>query len=111
MQILSTFFTAGAATPLISRFRACLERDRTLRLRFKRPDGTELELAGGHNQPMCDTQKAHSSAATISETYRDSPSKPGTTMPQRTVSASSFRCTLLSTDGCAVIGSSGLRSP
>ena len=46
-----------------------------------------------------------------SESYRDSPSKSGTTMPHRTVSALSFRYTLLPTDGCAVIGSSGLRSP
>ena len=45
-----------------------------------------------------------------SEGYRDSPSKSGTTIPHRMVSALSFRYTLLPTAGCDVIGSPGLRS-
>jgi hypothetical protein len=50
-QIVLTFISAGAATALISCLKAYVERDRTLRLRFKRSDGTELELEGKHFEP------------------------------------------------------------
>ena len=50
-QILLTFITAGAATALINCLRAYIERDRTLKIRLRRTDGTEFELEGKHFTP------------------------------------------------------------
>jgi len=50
-QLALTFMSAGAATALIGCLKAYLERDRTLRLRFKSSNGLELELEGKDFEP------------------------------------------------------------
>lgn len=47
-QLLLTFLTSGAATVLIECLRSYVARDRTLRFRFRKADGTELEIEGKH---------------------------------------------------------------
>jgi len=47
-QIVLTFLSAGAATALFGCLKAYIERDRHLKIRFRRPDGAELELDGTH---------------------------------------------------------------
>ncbi len=47
-QLALTFLSAGAATALINCMRAFLERDRSLRFRLKKSDGTEIEVEGKH---------------------------------------------------------------
>jgi hypothetical protein len=43
-QVLIAFVTGGAATALINCLNAYLQRDRSLKLRIKREDGSEVEL-------------------------------------------------------------------
>jgi hypothetical protein len=47
-QIVLTFLSGGAATALIGCLKGYIDRDRSLRVRFKSKDGTELELEGRH---------------------------------------------------------------
>ena len=43
-QLAITFLSGGAAVALINCLKAYIERDRSLRFKLKREDGTELEL-------------------------------------------------------------------
>jgi hypothetical protein len=47
-QLVLTLVTSGAVTALIECAKAYLGRDRTLSVKIKRPDGTEIELSS-HN--------------------------------------------------------------
>ena len=49
-QLGLTFLSAGAATALINCLKSYIERDRDLKFRLKRPDGTELELESANLQ-------------------------------------------------------------
>lgn len=49
-QLALTFITAGAASALIGCLKAYIERERSLKFRLKREDGTELELEARHLQ-------------------------------------------------------------
>jgi len=45
-QLILTFVTAGAATALINCLKSYIERDRRMKFRLRKNDGTELELDG-----------------------------------------------------------------